>query len=109
MKLPDKIKILDSIYQVEYIDDLGAVGDEDKSCGKIDFYRKIIKIYRGVRTESDIYQTLIHEVLHGICDILKIKIKEDDEDEEEKIVDLLAIGINLVLHDNKLSFGDKDA
>lgn len=55
------------------------------------------------RKQGDIADTIIHEVLHAICDDQKLKLADD---EEERIVTALANGLTRFLRDNP-EFRDK--
>ena len=49
------------------------------------------------RKQGDIADTIIHEVLHAICDDQKLKLEHE---EEERIVGALANGLTRFLRDN---------
>lgn len=100
--LPNRIKIIDLIYTVEYVDKPSDVDIHRRSSlwGQCDFWTRTIRVYRNDRSESDIWQTLWHEIVHAICEKLHLEAKEGDLGDQENIVDLLATGINAVLQDN---------
>jgi hypothetical protein len=103
MMLPRQIKILDVTYSVEYVDKPSDVDIHKRKAlwGQIDYWTRTIRVYDNGRQESDTWQTLWHEIIHGICEKLKLESGEAGEiGEDEKLVDLLATGINSVLHDN---------
>lgn len=53
------------------------------------------------RADSDIYKTLLHELIHAV-DSVYLKCRLGEEGDEEKIVDSLAEGLLQVLLDAKL-------
>lgn len=98
--LPTEIKIFDITYKITYTDKPSEVDifKRDSLWGQIDYWTRTIRIYNDGLSINDIWQTIWHEVLHGICD----KLKLDDLRTDEKTIDLLATGINSVIVDNKL-------
>ena len=107
-KLPTSVKIIDQIYSIEYVDNPSKVDIFNRKSlwGQIDFWTRTIRIYRPEgHSDFEVWNTIIHEILHGIIDGLKIEeIQKLKYDEEEHIVHLLATGINAVLNDNSFSF-----
>ena len=102
-KYPCKLKILGIIYSVSYFDkpsDVDLYG-RDSLWGQIDFWSRSIRIYKKDRPNEDIWQSLMHEVLHGIISQLHITQISKDSD-YEKINDLLATGLSSFLFDNEL-------
>ena len=97
--LPEKIKIFDVTYTITYVDKPSEVDILERNLlfGQIDYWTRSIRIYKNDRTIEDIWQTIWHEVIHAICDRMKI---DDLINEIEKVTDLLATGINLVINDN---------
>jgi len=63
--------------------------------GQVDLWDSKIRIYKGRHSESSIWQTIWHEVIHTILDKLYLKLSED-----EVFVDLMATAINGVLEYN---------
>jgi len=68
MKYPDKLNIIGRIYIVTYIDVLELV---DPTCrqyvlGQIDRKEGTIRVFRGDRSEYEIWTTIFHEIIHGI-------------------------------------------
>ena len=74
MKLPTKIKVVDTEYKIKYFDRMPEVDPDgiESLYGRIDYHNRAIRVYRGNRSKSDIYQTIWHEILHGICERLKL-------------------------------------
>lgn len=96
--LPKEIKIFDVIYSIEYVDNPSDVDihKRDSLWGQIDFWTQSIRIYNNNTSINTLWQALWHEILHGICNKLKIDDIDDDT------IDMLATGINSVLIDNNL-------
>jgi len=101
-ELPNKIKIFDATYTITYTDKPSEVDifKRDSLWGQIDFWTRTIRIFNddGKLSDDDIWQTIWHEILHGICN----KLKLNDLGDDDKTIDLLATGINSVIIDNKL-------
>lgn len=87
MKIPPKqLKIGGHRYKIELVDP----EDLEKDCGQQNRARNTIKI-RNDLPQSQLEETLIHEVIHAINGDLK-----------EETVDFLSMAIYQVLKDNKL-------
>jgi len=100
--LPTKVKIIDVTYDIVYYDkpgDVDLLGRESK-WGCIDFWTKTIRVYRTEKfSDMEVRNTILHEIIHGLCYKLQIDQIEKHAD-YEKIVHLLATGLNAVLNDN---------
>lgn len=91
------------IYTVDYVAKLGDVdifARSSEMTGQIDYVTATIRVYDGGRHESVIRQTLWHEIVHAICFGLHISTDKGELGNNEKVVDMLATGINLVIQDN---------
>ena len=102
MKLPATIKVLDVVYKNEYVNNVSEVDIFKRSTmwGQCDYWTRSIRIFASGLSESDIRQTLWHELLHALCEKLHIKAKEGDLRDDETAIDLLATGINSLLLEN---------
>ncbi len=98
---PDKIKILDLTYTIEYVEKPSDVDNLKRRSlwGQIDYWTRTIRVYDNGRAVQDIWHTIWHEVFHGIIEGLEIDIPND---KEEHIIELLATGVNSVCFDNDL-------
>lgn len=96
--LPSEIKIFDTVYTIEYVDKPSDVDINKREAlwGQIDYWTQSIRIYNNGQSLSSVWQTIWHEILHGICE--KLKLKELNKDEDK--IDMLAMAINSVIHDN---------
>lgn len=107
-KLPRRIKILNTIYLVKYLDKPSDVDIHKRESlwGQIDFWTRTIRIYAKDRTDTDICTTILHEVFHGIAEELQISgmmgtgSEKAKAEEVEKSIQLLALGMASVLQDN---------
>lgn len=89
MEILDKINILGIEYTISYCDNPSEVDIHKRSSywGQIDYWTRSIRIYANGRTKEDIFQTILHEVIHGIVEQMHLK------DIDEKTVDCLATGL----------------
>jgi len=98
---PDKVNILGKEYSIEYCDKPSDVDIYKRQTmfGQIDHWTLTIRIYSGT-TEDEMFDSLIHEVLHGICENLKIKTITGSSDYED-VISLLSLGLSDFLTRNK--------
>lgn len=96
MKKPDKIKIGDLRYKIQFCNDIYSANDHRKLYGEIDYKTQVIKIDK-TSTQERIKNTLLHEVIHGLNDGYVLDI-------EEKTIDLLATSLINLIIDNKKFF-----
>jgi len=106
MEKPAKVKILGKEYTVTYCDNPGEVDPYRRRSlwGHVDYWTRSIRIYDNHFSESDIIQSLLHEVLHVIGNELNLEIldkggSEDEEKHDE--LDEISLGLMQVLVDNK--------
>ncbi len=102
--LPTQIKLFDVVYQIEYVDNPSDVDmfKRDSLWGQLDYWTRTIRVYKNDRQRSDIWQTIWHELLHAICTKLIIETEQGKLNNNEKVIDLLATGINSILMNNGL-------
>lgn len=100
MKRPKEVNILGIIYQIQYVDNPAEVDMHKRKSlwGQIDYWTRTIRIYSKDRPEEDIWETIIHEVLHGIAEGLHLKSMMDDKNEDE--LDILSLALADVLFRN---------
>jgi len=96
--LPNRIKLFDVVYNITYVDKPSDVDIYKRNSlfGQVDYWTRTIRIYHNGRSEADIWQTLWHEIIHAICE----KLKLEDLRKDEHATDLLATGINSIILDN---------
>jgi len=92
MKKPKDVIILGIKYDILYFDNPAEVDRSKRTAlwGQTDFWSRTIRIYDNGKPLEEIWQTILHEVIHGIASTLHIDDKVGDED---NLVDLLATGI----------------
>lgn len=95
---PEKVNILGICYTIEYTDKPSDVDIYKKESlwGQVDYWTRTIRVYDNERTGEDIWQTIFHEVLHGIVKHLHL----DSLDKEEDQLDMLALALVDVLFRN---------
>lgn len=96
---PDKINILGKEYTITYVDNPSDVDIHKRESlwGQIDYWTRTIRIYDNGRNAEDLWQSIIHETLHGIAESLKLKLKNTDQHDD---LDLLALALTDVLFRN---------
>jgi len=97
---PTEINILGIQYRVEYMDKPSDVDiyKRESLWGQIDYWTRTIRIYDNGRQQEDIWQTVLHEVLHGIAEALKLSVLGNADYHDE--LDLLALALVDVLFRN---------
>lgn len=78
---PDVIYLIGIPYRVEYLVNPLDVDREKRESywGQIDHWTQTIRVFVKGRSKEAIFETLLHEVLHGLSGLLKLK-NLDDED-----------------------------
>ncbi len=81
---PDKVIIAGVKYTIEYCDNPADVDifKRDVMWGNIDYWTRSIRVYDNGRSLEDIWETIIHEVIHGIEVSLNLKVFEDSDRKE---------------------------
>lgn len=105
---PSNINIMGINYSIEYCDNAADVDIHKREAllGQIDYWTRTIRVHDNGRSESDVWQILMHEVLHGIADALKLKLNNDDMHDE---LDILASALTDTLVRNQLLNCDDDS
>lgn len=98
---PEKLNILGIEYTIEYVNTPSEVDIYKRQSlwGQIDYWTRTIRVYDNNRTKADVFQTLLHEVLHGIGSSLKLKLNNDENHDE---LDILALALTDFLFRNEL-------
>ena len=105
MKL-EKIIILGIEYSITYVDKPSDVDIFKRSSlwGQIDFWTRTIRVFDdGKRPYEDVFESILHEVLHGIENELKLQAfdeKANGRGHDE--LDILALALTDVLFRNGL-------
>jgi hypothetical protein len=104
---PESLNILGITYKITYCDNPSEVDlYKRESCwGEIDYWTRSIRIYDNGRSVQDIWKTIIHEVLHGIGEAMKLDILDKGEDKDKdkhEELDILALALADTLFRNDL-------
>ena len=97
---PSEIKMLSKVYEIQYHPLACPEDQEDVLWGKINFTEHNIKIYNTDKSSDiEIWNTLMHELLHLIVEMLQINFKKDSE---EKVVDNISTMMVHLFKENNL-------
>lgn len=93
MLKPESVNIFGMVYKIEYVDKPSDVDifKRESLYGQIDHWTRSIRVYNGGRAAVDLWQTIMHEILHGIAEILKLSSLNDDDNHDELHILALAI------------------
>lgn len=89
MKLPKSINILGVTYKIK---EVKVVNKHTPRNGEINFCNQTIKIDKSLPDDKK-RQVLLHEILHGICELLGM----DDIGDDEHVIQSLATALHHVL------------
>ena len=100
--LPSKLNILGIEYNIEYLDNPSEVDTQKRVAlwGYMDPWIRTIRVYKRDRSFQDIFQTLMHEVIHAIAEQLSLNVL--DEEDNHPVIDQLAVALSDFLFRNKL-------
>ena len=90
---PTSVNILGCNYSIEYVDNPSNVDiyKRESLWGQIDFWTRTIRIYDKDLSVEDVWQTLLHEIIHGICEQLHLRKFKDKDNHDD--LDLLALAL----------------
>lgn len=102
--LPKTIKVLDSTYTIKYVNSTKKVSPSGKEelDGHCDLGSQTITLFLNKKSMNETWQTLWHELLHAVVGKMWIQEIEKNKN-EERIIDLLALGISSIIAENDLS------
>jgi len=89
MKRPEKVRILGKTYLIKYVSAEPLAADEMGEC-EPDAQTICIREAQSLQSEQD---TLLHECLHALENLLSLKLRHDD-------VVRITTGIHALLRDN---------
>jgi hypothetical protein len=97
---PNSVNILGITYSIEYVDKPSDVDiyKRDSMWGQIDYWTRSIRVYDNGRPIEDVFETVLHETIHGIAEGLKIKSVSGDEGHDD--LSLLSLALSDVLFRN---------
>jgi hypothetical protein len=89
---PEKVNILGIEYSIAYVDKPSEVDiyKRESLWGQIDYWTRTIRIYDNERPVADVFQAVLHEVLHGIAEALKLELNKPERHDE---LDLIALAL----------------
>ena len=98
---PDSVIILGKRYEITYTDKPSDVDIYQRRSlwGQIDLWTRTIRVYDNRRSIEDLWETILHEVLHGI--VIELNIKALDGDSHEDDIDILALALMNVMFSNR--------
>jgi len=103
-KLPEEVKIFDTVYPIQYFDSYEDVdpdkNSEDDLAGCYDPSTTTIRIWRGERSRTEIMKIILHEVIHIIGEKFNVEMLRSDSPKNDCFVDVLAMAFNTLLVDN---------
>lgn len=98
---PDVINILGIKYQILYVDKPSEVDTfkRESLWGQVDYWTRTIRIYDNGRSDEDVWQIILHEVLHVIAEGLKLKALSNEKNHDE--LDILALALTDTIFRNQ--------
>lgn len=99
---PQRVNVLGKEYSITYVDNPAEVDLEKRRSlwGQVDYWTRTIRVYDNGRTLEDLWETIVHEVIHIIGDDLHIEGISGKSDQVEEAVDLLGLALTDVLFRN---------
>ena len=90
---PFIVNICGIVYSIEYVDKPSEVDiyKRESLWGQIDYWTQSIRIYDNGRNNAEVWESLIHEILHGISENLKLKSLQNRDNHDDLAVLALAI------------------
>jgi len=104
---PESITILGIHYDIIYCDNPLEVDifKRQTALGQCDHWTRSIRVYDNGRKIEDIWETIWHEVLHAIGELMKLDILDRGESKDERKydeIDMLALALTDTLFRNDL-------
>lgn len=77
-------------YSINYVERPSEVDifGRESLWGQIDFWTRTIRVYDNGRPVEDLWQVILHELLHGLVEMAKIEALAGEENHDD--LDLLA-------------------
>lgn len=96
---PESVNILGIEYKITHVEKPSDVDiyKRDSLWGQIDFWTRTIRIYANGRPDEDVFQSLMHEVLHGVAESLKLDLRRNERHDE---LDILALALTDIFFRN---------
>lgn len=101
MKLPQAINVLGVDYAIEYVSSPTEVDifKREALWGQCDYWTRTIRVYKNDRPIEDIFQTVVHEVLHAIAEALHLESLTNNANHDD--LDVLALALTDVMFRNE--------
>lgn len=80
---PKKVNILGKEYSITYVKNPVNVDMQKRTSlwGQIDYWKREIRVYDNGRKIHDVWDTIIHEILHGIDEELHLELFNNEAGE----------------------------
>jgi hypothetical protein len=93
MILPKKVNICGIKHEITYVDKPSEVDlyKRESLWGQIDHWTRTIRVYDNGQPVEDVFETILHEILHGLTSALNLKEFSKEENHDE--LDVLALGL----------------
>ena len=90
---PSSVNICGIVYSIEYKDNPSEVDLHKREAlwGEMDPWTHSIRIYDNGRSNNEVWSSIIHEILHGIAENLKLKSLQNEESHDDLGVLALAL------------------
>jgi hypothetical protein len=84
---PEEVNILGVVYRIEYTAEVLKDGTDDDvaALGHIDYVNRVIRVFEEGRQRGDVWSTIIHEIVHGITEDIKIRSLSENHDDLERL------------------------
>ena len=108
MNLPTSVNILGVEYSIEYVDkpsDVDRLGRESL-LGSVDHWDRSIRVYAKDLSSTDIFGTIMEEVLHAIGEIFGLDMLNSEDNHDQ--LGLLALALADILTRNGWTEFDVD-
>lgn len=92
MQIPDTLNVLGQTVTIRMLSDVDMAGN----CGLSQAYSNSIKINNSLPSDKQGH-TFVHELLHQLDDMCKLKLKHDT-------LDVLSMAMYQVLKENNINF-----
>lgn len=85
LALPTEVNILGTPYKVTYVDKASDVCHRGQAAlfGEIDMWECDIRILKGKRPTTEVWKTLLHEIMHGLSEHGNIPMLNDEENHDD--------------------------
>lgn len=97
MRRPNKVNVCGKVYRIEYTKKPIEHSDKSVICmGEINYVDQVISVYDKDRDVVDLWDTILHEVVHALIHELRIRSLQKNHDD----IDRLGVGLSDTLFRN---------